>query len=165
MTQYIGKPIKVSAAMALCMALGMIATPSAAAAEHCCHRSQNIAVSTQHGISVHRPGALIDRSAMQKLAVSRAKRDAEQARQRRAAKDRAALTARLERIEAQNAQILAAQSQSQRAPQIRRRNVYSGNPPFFGPNGFIGNSNFSGAITPVGRRHKRRPAGLKPRAY
>lgn len=159
------KPLKVSAAMALCMGLGLIAAPSAASAEHCCHRSPNIAVSTQHGISVHRPNALIDKSAMQKLAKSRAKRDAAQARARRVAADRAALTARLARIEAQNAQILAAQSQNQRAPQQRRRNVYSGNPPFFGPNGFIGNSNFSGAVTPVGRRHNRRPAGLRPRAY
>lgn len=165
MTQYTIKSIKISTAMALYMGLGMIAAPSATAAEHCCHRSANIAVSTQNGINVHRPGALIDRYAMQKLATSRAKRDAAQARQRRVAKDRADLAARLARIEAQNAQILAAQGQNQRAPQIRRRTVYSGNPPFFGPNGFIGNSNFSGAITPVGRRHKRRPAGLKPRAY
>ena len=157
--------VKISAAMALSMGLGLITAPSALSAEHCCHRSPNIAVSTQHGISVHRPGALIDRSAMQKLAKVRAKRNAAQVRARRAAADRAALAARLDRIEAQNAQILAAQSQNQRAPQIRRRNVYSGNPRFFGPNGFIGNSNFSGAITPVGRRHKRRPAGLKPRAY
>jgi hypothetical protein len=147
MTQFTIKPLKISAALAATLGLAMIAAPSAAAAEHCCHRSHNVAVSTQHGISVHRPGALIDRSAMQKLAVSRAKRDAAKTRARRDAADRAALTSRLERIETQNAQILASQRQNQRAPQIRRRNVYSGNPPFFGPNGFIGNSNFSGALS------------------
>jgi len=45
--------------------------------------------------------------------------------------------------------------QEQRRP---RRKVYYGNPRFFGPNGFVGNRNFSGGTIPLARspRNRRR---------
>ena len=51
---------------------------------------------------------------------------------------------------------LAAQSKPKRRPRYGRS--YSGNNPFFGRNGFIGNSNFSGAtqVLPRRRRHHHR---------
>lgn len=139
--------------IALIMASLCAAAPLAMAnGSHCCASSpsHNINISAKHGVTIYRPTALLDARAARAQALAEAKISA-RAREvatRRAidAQNTAALEARLARIEATQNQILEAQSQ-RRTPRTRR--VFLGNPRFFGPNGFIGNSNFSGATVPT----------------
>lgn len=117
---------------------------------HCCASSPKMTISAKHGVTIYRPAPLVDVRAARAQALAEAKIDArtQEAAALRAiaAQNTAALESRLAGIEATQRQILQAQSQ-RRAPRTRR--VFLGNPRFFGRNGFIGNSNFSGATVPT----------------
>lgn len=75
---------------------------------------------------------------------------------RRAAQDEA-IQASLDAIAANQKAILAqGRRNTNRYSGSSRRRTFYGNPPFFGRNGFIGNSNFSGATIQIERRRNRK---------
>lgn len=120
-----------------------------------------VTVSYDHGIAVYRAAPTIDLDYIQMTVAEdeRAAARTEQARQVAAAQARAA-KAQAEVLAMQQAQAARLTKLENDARRPRRRNGrFIGNPAFFGPNGFLGNSNFDAdpdipAISPI--RYNRR---------
>ncbi len=135
------------------LALGALLAVSAVPAQAGSCSSSAHCYSQESGVHVFRGqhAPVISQAAFQ--------RQARLEQEARAARELAAVNRLRATVEQQTAEIAALRNQvnqAQRPAPRRRRNVFFGNPRFFGPNGFVGNSNFSGIAVPLPRGPRRR---------
>ncbi len=141
----------------LCLAASVLVFAPNAEAGNACACGTTVTPQRFEGVTVYRgPATAYDykRSERKRMHEERLQR-ADKARQAKI-RSKARQNAKLDRIETK-VDALSQKSTKSTRNTGRFGRSYRGNSRFFGRNGFIGNSNFSGATIPLGRKFARRP--------